>query len=187
MWVLAQRSRRACVAVALGLVGLGCSWDFVGERTASATVTHWSVTDEATGAVLSEGCARSEGRSSKVRFVAAPGQRVAAKFTAEDVIKSQEEPIPHDNDTFWCSRQSDSSRSVTRGTSQESCAVTASDAPATLDSVELIRPESSGIKTTAEGYVLHLTVVRAGVLKLLFNVPPCWSSGQRSELTILDP
>jgi hypothetical protein len=173
--------------LAIGPFVAGC-WSPSSENdSATSQVTHFRVTDEMSHEVLTEGCALSNGHAKKVVFKASPGRHVAEQVFGEDVDKSQKDPIPFDDDDFWCSTRGDALRKVIRAGVRETCASTDPTAPATLDSVELLAPEASGLNTTATGYILHLTVTGAGELRLVFRAPPCSAPGSRAELTILPP
>jgi hypothetical protein len=172
---------------AMAAFATGC-WSPISENdSATSQVIHFRVTDETNQEVLTEGCALSNGHAKKIVFQAGPGQHVAERLFAEDVDKSQPDPIPGDDDAFWCSTRADASRKVIRGSAREACASTDPTAPATLDSVELIDPQPSGLNTTSSGYILHLTVTGSGELRLVFKAPPCAAPGSRAELTILPP
>ena len=167
-------------------LGAGACADFSENDHQTSRVTHWLITDDDTHQKLAEGCALSNGHASKVRFVASPGQHLSEKLFAEDVDKSQKETIPLADDAFWCGGLADAARNAIRARARETCASTDADAPASLDSVELIDSESSGLSTTATGYILHLTVRGAGDLRLVFKAPACEAAGSRLELTILE-
>jgi hypothetical protein len=174
------------VALSAAVSFAACSGG-LGQSSRQAQVYRWSVTDEANAQVVSAGCTETKGLSEAVQFPASAGQRVADRVTSETVVKSQDAPIPQFDDNYWCGTDGDAKRETIRGTAPEGCATTDADSPATLDSVDLIEPMSSGILTISKGYVLHLTVVHPGVFWLVYNSPPCWAPGRRDELTVLTP
>jgi hypothetical protein len=174
------------VAVAAGSLATGCV-DWSENDHMTNHVVHWKVTDETTQQLLSQGCSLTKRGAGVRTFKANPGQRIAFEVFFETIDKSQKEAIPIDDDAFWCSTRSDATRRRDRLSGEETCASTDPAAPATLDSVELIEPQPSGLFTTSIGYILHLTVVGSGQLDLRFKSPPCSMSGTRTELVILPP
>jgi hypothetical protein len=171
--------------MALCFLSNGCV-DFSENDHMSGRVGRWRVIDETTHEVLSEGCSQHVS-ATKIAFKASPGQHIAEEAFGEEVDKSQKDAIPSDDDAFWCSTRSDASRERSRGIAREACASTDPGAPATLDDVELIDPQPSGLQTSSIGYVLHLTVTGSGELRLVFKAPPCSAPGSRPELVILPP
>ena len=180
-----KQSWAPSIAAAMVVQSCGISPEIVGSKIEEATLARWTIRQESTNAVLASGCARAGWISDQIKVAADPGERIAVTAVFERVTKESSTSIPMGDDAYWCGSQDDRARNPERRVRRETCAQTESDAPAQLESVELVNPRVLGSTTDAEGYVLHLTVRNAGLLWLVFPSPPCSVSDRRAELTIL--
>ncbi len=150
------------------------------------SVYRWSVVDETTKLTVASGCQGPSGPnepSNDPSFHGEPGQRVALTTYSEDVQKTSKHAIPIES-AYWCSTTDDSSRKRVRASTQIDCAHTDPNPPATLDSVDLINPESDGI-TTSEDTIFHMTVQHPGAMWLVFDYGSCTAPGRILLVTIL--
>lgn len=133
----------------------------------TGTARYWTVTDEATGDVLSTGCANLP-----IPTVQADvGQRLVYQITEEVVSKEQDSDVASD---WWCTDEMLVKRSVALRVDNLSCWALPSEGPIRVDRWEVIpavrvAPPVSASRMAGSGYRLFLEVLDHGRLVLSPN------------------
>jgi hypothetical protein len=129
----------------------------------SGTARYWTVTDEATGEVLSTGCANLPGPTVQ----AAIGQRLVYEIK-EEVVSKEQSSLEAD---WWCTDEMLIGRSAARIVDNLDCWVLPEEAPIRVDRWEAIPPDRvvpHGLSSRMDGsgYRIFLEVLDHGWLVL---------------------
>ncbi len=174
----AQKVLAALGACLLAAACSGPNWTPGENNEGAAYLRRWKVTD-ASGKVLSEGCTQQSslgpGYAKDVIHVHAVAGTVVSyqdNLGIEYVDKSRQDQNLPTNDAYWCGNQDTVSVDVFSGSYFQDVQVADTDAPATLQNVELLNPHKDVQNDlVADGMRLQLKIVHPGVLHLGFLVP----------------